>query len=379
MKISLLLPSNRVLSFFSCLLLPPFSPGVQHHIQLFCARRKMPIAYQSHSIDEDSNSEVSGTPRLWSGEVFDRTKNRFHSTSYPLYHSRYMSMKSNLVSPTTLASNAPRSRSTPVETKAKIIERVRSGGTPAQFSTTGQAFNWTTFEVNNFSVENTNNNADETSKSQHTQETDDVSWPSITASNSNDSESLFGEDSYITNNEQYSEAIMSELSGFESNFTDAILDKNVVTNINDPGVGFTKCAIADTTFTVDMNDSASADIYPKKKKKVSFDENNICVWQFECNETTSLPNRRKLFHCGYSEDLIDDLGDTLRQILSFRSNFRNVRRHTSEHDDFREDRPRSSFDSVDENESDDNDDNSIIYREQIPRNTNAIRKNKSQS
>ena len=210
-----------------------------------------------------------------------------------------MSMKTNLISPAA----AQTSRSARTDTRAKIIERVRAGGTSPQFSS-GPAFNWALF-----AEENSTNNFEVTYKSQNTHEvdkpirdtTDEISLPT-TATNSHDSrdDSVFELDSHDSINEEESKALHSVLT----DDNDASLLTDIVTNINDPGVGFAEGRFADASFNAGI-----------KKKKVSFDDNNS-FFEDEQSEATSPPKRR-LFNCGGADlDLIEDLNVTLRQIFS---------------------------------------------------------------
>ena len=210
-----------------------------------------------------------------------------------------MSMKTNLISPAA----AQTSRSARTDTRAKIIEQVRAGGTSPQF-TSRPAFNWALF-----AEENSTNNFEVTYKSQNTHKvdkpirdkTDEISLPT-TATNSQDSrdDSVFELDSHDSINEEESKALHSVLT----DDNDASLLTDIVTNINDPGVGFAEGRFADASFNAGI-----------KKKKVSFDDNNS-IFEDEQSEATSTPKRR-LFNCGGADlDLIEDLNVTLRQIFS---------------------------------------------------------------
>lgn len=167
-----------------------------------------------------------------------------------------------------------------MDTRRKIIERVRVGRTSPS-----SAFNCALS-----AEENSTNNCEVPYKSQTTQEldkatqdrTDDISLPT-TASNSHDSrddsvlrDALVEEgDTHDLGNEDDPKAPNSVFTDFDSSvFTD------VVTNINNPGVGFTDASVNDSiNYTVEE--------YSPGKKKVSFDENIIL--EDEQSEATSPP------------------------------------------------------------------------------------------
>ena len=218
-------------------------------------------------------------------------------------------MKSNLISAAVLGKTT---RSGRTDTRAKIIERVRDGA-PAQFSS-GPAFNWAFFaeenSVNNFEVIYKSQVADEdeTTKDQ----TEEISLPT-TATNSHDSrdDSVLGEDTHDPKTKQDSKALHSVLPDY-----DATVLNDVITNINDPGVGFAEDKIADASDNTDKNKNK---LSFETNKEASFDGNDSIFDTFEeeRSEATSPPKRR-LFNCGGGADLdlIEDLNVTLRQIFS---------------------------------------------------------------
>ena len=230
-----------------------------------------------------------------------------------------------------------------MNTRAKIIEKVRAGGPPAQFLP-GPAFNWAFI-----AEDNSTNNVEVTYKSQDAQDldelikdqTDEISLPT-TATTSHDSRDESILEAYIQaldNDEEDSkdqhtvltehnvsalaeivtiinEADIHALNNDEedSKAQHSVLTEHdvsaladIVTNINDPGVGLAEDKRADASVYAGMN-----------KKKVSFDDNNsINFFEDEQSEAYSPPKRR-LFNCGGGSDLdlIEDLSITLRQIFS---------------------------------------------------------------
>ena len=218
-------------------------------------------------------------------------------------------MKSNLISAAVLGKTT---RSGRTDTRAKIIERVRTG-TPAQFSS-GPAFNWAFFaeenSVNNFEVIYKSQVADEDKPIKD--QTEEISLPT-TATNSHDSrdDSVLREDTHDPKATQDSKALHSVLPDY-----DATVLNDVITNINDPGVGFAEDRIADASDNTGKNEKT---VSFKTNKKASFDDNDSIfeVLEDERSEATSPPKRR-LFNCGGGADheLIEDLAVTLRQIFS---------------------------------------------------------------
>ncbi len=250
-------------------------------------------------------------------------------------------MKSNCISPSAIGKAT---RSARMDTRAKIIEKVRAGGPPAQFLP-GPAFTWAFI-----AEDNSTNNVEVTYKSQDAQDldklikdqTDEISLPT-TATTSHDSrdESILEADIQALDNDEedskdqhsvLTEHNVSALAEIVTNINEADIHAlnndeedskaqhsvltehdvsalaNIVTNINDPGVGLAEDKHADASVNAGMS----------KKKKVSFDDNNsINFFEDEQSEAYSPPKRR-LFNCsgGADLDLIEDLSITLRQIFS---------------------------------------------------------------
>ena len=203
-------------------------------------------------------------------------------------------------------------RSARTDTRAKIIERVQNKGAPAQFSNVGPAFNWANFAAE----ENSVNNFEVIYKSQVVDEdkiikdqTEEISLPT-TATNSHDSrdDSVLGEDTQDPKTKLDPKALHSVLPDY-----DATVLNDVITNINDPGMGFAEDRCSDAGDNTGMKKTT--------KKKASFDEddgdNDDSIFTDEQSEATSPPKRR-LFNCGGGADLelIEDLSVTLRQIFS---------------------------------------------------------------
>lgn len=202
-------------------------------------------------------------------------------------------------------------RSARTDTRAKIIERVQNKGAPAQFSNVGPAFNWANFaaeenSVNNFEVIYKSQVVDEDKAIKD--QSEEISLPT-TATNSHDSrdDSVLGEDTQDPKTKQDSKALHSMLP------YDATVLNDVITNINDPGMGFAEDRCSDADDNTGMKKTT--------KKKASFDEddgdNDDSIFTDEQSEATSPPKRR-LFNCGGGADLelIEDLSVTLRQIFS---------------------------------------------------------------
>lgn len=211
------------------------------------------------------------------------------------------SMKSNFISPSTLA---PTRSARSMDTRAKIIEKVRAGGASAQFLP-GPAFNWAF--VNDDNVEVTYKSQDESDKPTKGQ-TDEISLPTTATASSSD-DSILGEDIHALNEED-SQALNSVLTEHDvSGLADIVL------NIKEPGVGFDEGKYAEANVNADASVISGIN-----QKKVSFDDNNsITIFEDERSEAYSVysPPKRRLFSCGGADnDLVEDLTLTLRQIFS---------------------------------------------------------------
>jgi hypothetical protein len=226
----------------------------------------------------------------------------------------------NIISPAVLT-RKPRS-----DTRAKIIERVRNGrkspGSAQQFSNESSASN-SNIEVT-YELQGTR----ELDKAL-SQEKDDVSLPR-TASNSQDSmstrDSLFGE---TLIEEENTASVVSDV------LTDVVT--NINTNIKNPGLGFT--ALANASVNASIN-------YTRVEKKVSNDENNSILEdeQSDATPTPTPPPKRRFFTCGgadLSNEIIQDINVTVRQIMSPVRNARTVKSFVAEKNESLQERIRS--------------------------------------
>jgi len=226
-----------------------------------------------------------------------------------------MSMKSNIFSPAALG-GSPRS-SARMDTRAKIIERVRGGGRRSPFPAFNLALSAEENSTNNFEVAY-NSRTELDKATQH--QTDDISVPT-TASNSQDSR----DDSVPRN------AIVME--GDTHDPSSVLTD--IVTNINDPGVGFSNKIFADDSINASIHYTVE-EFTPAGKKKVSLDDNSILE---EDESESSSPPKRRLFACGGADlgnELIEDLNATIRQIMSPMKNVKAVRSFVPEKNELKE-------------------------------------------
>lgn len=211
-------------------------------------------------------------------------------------------MKANLISPSTLGAST---RSDRMDTRAKIIEKVRAGGTSAQFLP-GPAFNWAFVAEEN--VEVTYKFQDEPIKGQ----TDEISLPTTATASSSD-DSLLGADMRDLNDDELSQALNSVLTEHDVSVSGLA---DIVTNIKDQGVGFAEGKYEDASVKAGANANADASVNTgRSEKNVSFDDSSS-ISIFDDEQSEALPKRR-LFSCGADNDfLVEDLTLTLRQIFS---------------------------------------------------------------
>lgn len=225
----------------------------------------------------------------------------------------------NIISPAVLT-RKPRS-----DTRAKIIERVRNGRkSPGSSTQPSFSSSHSNIEVT-YELQGTR----ELDKAL-SQEKDDVSLPR-TASNSQDSlstrDSLFGE---TLIEEENTASVVSDV------LTDVVT--NINTNIKNPGLGFT--ASADTSVNASIN-------YTRVEKKVSNDENNSILEDEQSDATPTTPTpppKRRFFACGgadLSNEIIQDINVTVRQIMSPVRNAKTVKSFVAEKNASLQERIRS--------------------------------------
>jgi hypothetical protein len=217
----------------------------------------------------------------------------------------------NIISPA-VVTRKPRS-----DTRAKIIERVRNG---RKSPGSAQQFFFSNESSSNSNIEVTY----ELDKAL-SQEKDDVSLPR-TASNSQDSMS--------TRDSLFGETLVEE-----ENISDVLTDvvTNINTNIKNPGLGFT--ASADASHSASIN-------YTRVEKKVSSDDMNS-ILEDEQSDATPTPTptpKRRFFTCGgadLSNEIIQDINVTVRQIMSPVRNARTVKSFVAEKNESLQERIRS--------------------------------------
>lgn len=224
----------------------------------------------------------------------------------------------NIISPAVLT-RKPRS-----DTRAKIIERVRNGRKSPGSSAQQFFFN--------SSSSSSNSNIEVTYELQKalSQEKDEVSLPR-TASNSQDSmstrDSLFGE---TLVEEENNASVVSDV------LTDVVT--NINTNIKNPGLGFTASADASVNAGIKCT---------RVEKKVSNDENNSILEDEQSDATPTTPTpppKRRFFACGgadLSNEIIQDINVTVRQIMSPVRNARTVKSFVAEKNESLQERIRS--------------------------------------